>query len=140
MASAESDIADSLEEVTTFGPVFSAGGSSSSSTGVKRGLDGHVVGREQEASDAAASAGDYPMERTKKRKTGTASRGVANLTPEQLAKKRANGMLIAALILFWIWTKGQKRKRKNDKKNTYQTLLCQQPAFDLTTYILLPLF
>lgn len=28
---------------------------------------------------------------TKKRKTGSGSRGVANLTPEQLAKKRANG-------------------------------------------------
>ncbi|KAI1323828.1 hypothetical protein F5Y16DRAFT_382690 [Xylariaceae sp. FL0255] len=29
-------------------------------------------------------------QRTKKRRTGTGSRGVANLTPEQLAKKRAN--------------------------------------------------
>jgi hypothetical protein len=30
-------------------------------------------------------------QRTKRRKTGPGSRGVANLTPEQLAKKRANG-------------------------------------------------
>lgn len=29
---------------------------------------------------------------TKKRKSAPGSRGVANLTPEQLAKKRANGM------------------------------------------------
>lgn len=35
----------------------------------------------------------YPEDqRTKKRRTGPSSRGVANLTPEQLAKKRANGM------------------------------------------------
>jgi hypothetical protein len=33
---------------------------------------------------------------TKKRKTGSGSRGVANLTPEQLAKKRANGKCFAA--------------------------------------------
>ncbi|UKZ89918.1 uncharacterized protein TrAFT101_004951 [Trichoderma asperellum] len=48
---------------------------------------------------AGASGASEPMETTetdevetvsKKRKTGTGSRGVANLTPEQLAKKRAN--------------------------------------------------
>ncbi|KAL7623971.1 hypothetical protein AAE478_005528 [Parahypoxylon ruwenzoriense] len=34
---------------------------------------------------------DLPQDqRTKKRRTGPSSRGVANLTPEQLAKKRAN--------------------------------------------------
>jgi hypothetical protein len=37
---------------------------------------------------------------TKKRKTGTGSRGVANLTPEQLAKKRANGECLLRLFLF----------------------------------------
>ncbi|KAI2471813.1 hypothetical protein F4781DRAFT_78028 [Annulohypoxylon bovei var. microspora] len=38
------------------------------------------------------SAGGGPLEdqRTKKRRVGPSSRGVANLTPEQLAKKRAN--------------------------------------------------
>lgn len=48
----------------------------------------------------AASGTSEPMDTTetdeienvaKRRKTGTGSRGVANLTPEQLAKKRANG-------------------------------------------------
>lgn len=34
----------------------------------------------------------------KKRRTGAGSRGVANLTPEQLAKKRANGMLLLRFI------------------------------------------
>ncbi|KAG5984414.1 hypothetical protein E4U55_004876 [Claviceps digitariae] len=79
MASADAD----SPEVTTFGPSSSAGGSS---IGVKRGPDGNVVGRGQ-APDAA-TAGDYSKK--KRKKTGTASRGVANLTPEQLAKKRAN--------------------------------------------------
>lgn len=40
-------------------------------------------------------------QRTKKRRTagaGTSARGVANLTPEQLAKKRANGTWFAAAL------------------------------------------
>lgn len=36
-----------------------------------------------------ADDGHHPD--SKKRRTGPGSRGVANLTPEQLAKKRANG-------------------------------------------------
>lgn len=36
----------------------------------------------------------------KKRKTGPGSRGVANLTPEQLAKKRANGKPIICFVLY----------------------------------------
>lgn len=56
----------------------------------------------------AAAGASEPMETTetdevenvtKKRKTGTGSRGVANLTPEQLAKKRANGKCVAASLL-----------------------------------------
>lgn len=52
------------------------------------------------AAAAGASGASEPMDTTetdeienvaKRRKTGTGSRGVANLTPEQLAKKRANG-------------------------------------------------
>lgn len=37
---------------------------------------------------------------TKKRKTGSGSRGVANLTPEQLAKKRANGECLPYSYIF----------------------------------------
>lgn len=57
----------------------------------------------------AAAGASEPMETTetdevenvtKKRKTGTGSRGVANLTPEQLAKKRANGKCFAASLLL----------------------------------------
>jgi len=40
----------------------------------------------------STEAGGAP-DAAKKRRTGPGSRGVANLTPEQLAKKRANGML-----------------------------------------------
>lgn len=42
---------------------------------------------EPDAGDAAAQEAAR-----KKKKTGPGSRGVANLTPEQLAKKRENGM------------------------------------------------
>ncbi|KAG5948737.1 hypothetical protein E4U53_006168 [Claviceps sorghi] len=80
MASAASDAAES-PDVTTPGAGSHAAG------GVKRGRDGHVVGRQQAPPDAA-EAGDELKK--KKKKTGAASRGVANLTPEQLAKKRAN--------------------------------------------------
>jgi hypothetical protein len=57
--------------------------------------DGDVVvtsgsaGVKREAS-VATTDGDDVLNK-KKKKTGPGSRGVANLTPEQLAKKRANG-------------------------------------------------
>lgn len=41
--------------------------------------------------------------RKKKKTTGPGSRGVANLTPEQLAKKRANGMHFSAHCLICLW-------------------------------------
>ncbi|KAK2594865.1 hypothetical protein QQS21_007415 [Conoideocrella luteorostrata] len=75
MASAASDIADS-PDVRSPGPSTPAGGGG---TGIKRGPDDEPTDAEQ-----AQGAG------AKKKKTGLASRGVANLTPEQLAKKRAN--------------------------------------------------
>jgi hypothetical protein len=56
-------------------------GSSSTAGGVKR---------EASAVDTADTDGDDARQK-KKKKTGPGSRGVANLTPEQLAKKRANG-------------------------------------------------
>ncbi|KAI1760882.1 hypothetical protein GGR53DRAFT_469886 [Hypoxylon sp. FL1150] len=40
--------------------------------------------------DRVDEDGNLEDQRTKKRRTGPSSRGVANLTPEQLAKKRAN--------------------------------------------------
>lgn len=40
----------------------------------------------------ASTPGSASGPEAKKRKTVPGSRGVANLTPEQLAKKRANGM------------------------------------------------
>jgi hypothetical protein len=48
---------------------------------------------------AASSAAAHEDQRTKKRRTGPGSRAVANLTPEQLAKKRANGRLCGSLSL-----------------------------------------
>jgi hypothetical protein len=50
------------------------------------GGDGGGGGHKREASGTPAD--DIGR---KKKKTGPGSRGVANLTPEQLAKKRANG-------------------------------------------------
>lgn len=58
------------------------------------GGGGGGVKRDAEAANMVGSpaAGDDGSAR-KKKKTGPGSRGVANLTPEQLAKKRANGEL-----------------------------------------------
>lgn len=51
-------------------------------------------GTKRDATDAPTPGGDDSAGggARKKKKTGPGSRGVANLTPEQLAKKRANGM------------------------------------------------
>lgn len=53
-----------------------------------------VTSYKREASLATSpdgsTAGSAPPD-SKKKKTGPGSRGVANLTPDQLAKKRANG-------------------------------------------------
>ena len=46
-------------------------------------------GASPEVNSVGAAPGDAAR---KKKKTGPGSRGVANLTPEQLAKKRENGM------------------------------------------------
>lgn len=68
------------------------------STGHKRGLSQSLDGHSPAESNASSP---HPLrdntsapddQRAKKRKPGPGSRGVANLTPEQLAKKRANGM------------------------------------------------
>ncbi|KAG6028882.1 hypothetical protein E4U40_000787 [Claviceps sp. LM458 group G5] len=92
MASADSEVADS-PDVASFGPSTPAGGSSiaghgggvGAGAGIKRGLGDDEVDPYQASATANAAA-----EPKKKKKTGTSSRGVANLTPEQLAKKRAN--------------------------------------------------
>lgn len=60
------------------------------------GGDGHrQQSRPLDESDAAPTPTDTGAESgpaTKKRKVVGSGRGVANLNPEQLAKKRANGM------------------------------------------------
>lgn len=62
------------------------------------GGDGRPQSRPLDESDAAptppgAGGDDAGAAAAKKRKLASTARGVANLTPEQLAKKRANGML-----------------------------------------------
>lgn len=52
------------------------------------GPDSSTNGDEGADEGADSTAGPQPA--AKKRRTGTSSRGVANLTPEQLARKRAN--------------------------------------------------
>lgn len=94
MASAGSDAAESpdgrspavAEATPSRGIGIGSGGGGIAAvggTGVKRAPDGEVRDDEKAAGDGVAGA--------KKKKTGPGSRGVANLTPEQLAKKRANG-------------------------------------------------
>lgn len=47
-------------------------------------------GKRDFSEDADAASPDPSSDNKKRRTTGTSSRGVANLTPDQLAKKRAN--------------------------------------------------
>ncbi len=71
----------------------------------KRGPSSSLDGQSPDSSSSLPGGRDdvsaIPQDqRTKKRRTGgPGSRGVANLTPEQLAKKRANGRLILPSIL-----------------------------------------
>ncbi|KAL5386828.1 hypothetical protein DPSP01_003847 [Paraphaeosphaeria sporulosa] len=86
------------------------------------------------AGDAHSPADDGPADHTdgsasqppaKKRRTGTSSRGVANLTPEQLARKRANDREAQRAI----------RERTKNQIDTLhrriQDLESQQPYHDL---------
>ncbi|KAF2969845.1 hypothetical protein GQX73_g3698 [Xylaria multiplex] len=55
-------------------------------------------------------------QRTKKRRTGTlGSRGVANLTPEQLAKKRANVVVVAVATIIAAYREAQRAIRERTK-------------------------
>lgn len=88
MASAAGDVVDSSDARSpSTAPTPGIGGTGPGpgpgAAGIKRGLDGEARCDEKAAGDGVAGV--------KKKKTGSGSRGVANLTPEQLAKKRANG-------------------------------------------------
>jgi hypothetical protein len=50
-----------------------------------------ATGRSKREASSAAGSPESNAVNKKLKKTGPGSRGVANLTPEQLAKKRANG-------------------------------------------------
>ncbi|KAI8630900.1 hypothetical protein F5Y19DRAFT_38807 [Xylariaceae sp. FL1651] len=68
---------------------------SKASSPYKRGPSSSVDGQSPDSSTSQLGGRDHVSavpedQRTKKRRTGPGSRGVANLTPEQLAKKRAN--------------------------------------------------
>lgn len=59
----------------------------------------NVADSPADSQGASPDDGGAPEDqRTKKRKGGPGSRGVANLTPEQLAKKRANGTFKPFLV------------------------------------------
>lgn len=90
MASVGSDVADSPDArspgaatATPGSSVGGVGGGGGGGSGIKRAPD-------SEARDDGTAMGDGTSG-AKKKKIATGSRGVANLTPEQLAKKRANG-------------------------------------------------
>lgn len=63
----------------------------SASVGDKRGAD--TDDATGDGDGTSPGVGSVQGSAAKKKKTAQGSRGVANLTPEQLAKKRANGML-----------------------------------------------
>lgn len=58
-----------------------------------------VVALDTAGETRASTPGSASGPEVKKRKTVPGSRGVANLTPEQLAKKRANGMVCGCLFV-----------------------------------------
>ncbi|KAI1751172.1 hypothetical protein F4782DRAFT_506061 [Xylaria castorea] len=67
--------------------------------------------------------------RTKKRRTGASTRGVANLTPEQLAKKRANDREAQRAI------RERTRNQIEALENRIRELTAQQPYQDLQVVI-----
>lgn len=82
MAFRGSDVAES-PDARSPGAATATPGSSGGGSGIKRAPDSEARDDENLVGDGTSGA--------KKKKTATGSRGVANLTPEQLAKKRANG-------------------------------------------------
>lgn len=84
------------------------------------------------AHDAASrqstpASANGPEPSLKKRKTMPGSRGVANLTPEQLAKKRANGMFrpvtIVAGSVWVVRCSARLSTCSNTKATLFRTLL-----------------
>jgi hypothetical protein len=68
----------------------------------KRGVPsdaGSPAGSGNDLADGRADGGTADGKAPKKRRMGPGSRGVANLTPEQLEKKRANGGFSCFLLL-----------------------------------------
>ncbi|KHN98237.1 uncharacterized protein MAM_03998 [Metarhizium album ARSEF 1941] len=96
MASAASDLADSPDarspSTAATAATPGAGSTGAEGAGIKRGPDGEARRDERAEAEAGADggAGSGSGAGAKRKKKGPGSRGVANLTPEQLAKKRAN--------------------------------------------------
>lgn len=85
----------------------------------------HDASEEPVAEGADADAGASQPPAAKKRRTGTSSRGVANLTPEQLARKRANDREAQRAIR-------ERTKNQIDALNRrIRELESQQPYHDL---------
>ncbi len=68
---------------------------------VSRSVSGQKV-QSEDFDGAAWSIGAATAAGSKRRRVGAGSRGVANLTPEQLAKKRANGMLLSISLALYL--------------------------------------
>lgn len=66
--------------------------------GLGPGDDATSLKRDSDAINPSSPAGNDESAKRRK-KSGPGSRGVANLTPEQLAKKRANGECSISLML-----------------------------------------
>ncbi|KAI0025756.1 hypothetical protein F4780DRAFT_224254 [Xylariomycetidae sp. FL0641] len=111
---------------------YSVSGASSAGAHHKRGhsFDGQSPVSNAESTQAGAdNASGGAEDQRKKRRTGPGSRGVANLTPEQLAKKRANDREAQRAI----------RERTKNQIETLEKrirdLTSQQPYQDLQAVI-----
>ncbi|KAH8677434.1 hypothetical protein BX600DRAFT_430782 [Xylariales sp. PMI_506] len=97
----------------------------------KRGLSNNDVHSPAESNTSQQPSKDSAPEdgRYKKRKTGPSSRGVANLTPEQLAKKRANDREAQRAI------RERTKNQIENLENKIKELTSQQPYVELQAVI-----
>ena len=88
------------------------------------------LGQSNTASPAGSVDPTSPTQPTRKRKaTSTGSRGVATLTPDQLAKKRANDREAQRAI------RERTKQTITELENRIQELTAQQPYQELQTVI-----
>ncbi|KAK8006455.1 hypothetical protein PG991_012752, partial [Apiospora marii] len=150
---ATSSAAPSADSHTPAASIGSPSAAAYHTTGHKRGLSQSLDGHSPAESNASSP---HPLrdntsapddQRAKKRKPGPGSRGVANLTPEQLAKKRANAGIWRILhvanypVLRYVDREAQRAIRERTKnqiealEKRIRDLTSQQPYQELQAVI-----